>query len=59
MSQEPVKHYENKFYSLASKIIFTHEDAMSVHVDYFDIDKEKTFIGNPIKYKTNKEEICQ
>ena len=42
------KHYENKFYSLASKIIFTHEDAMSAHVDYFDIDKEKTFIGNPI-----------
>ena len=42
------KHYENKFYSLASKIIFTHEDAMSAHIDYFDIDKEKTFIGNPI-----------
>jgi len=42
------KYYENKFYSLASKIIFTHEDAMSAHIDYFDIDKEKTFIGNPI-----------
>ena len=42
------KYYENKFYSLASKIIFTHEDAMSAHIDYFDIDKGKTFIGNPI-----------
>ncbi len=42
------RYYENKFYSLASKIIFTHEDAMSAHIDYFDIDKEKTFIGNPI-----------
>jgi len=42
------RYYENKFYSLASKIIFTHEDAMSSHIDYFDIDKEKTFIGNPI-----------
>jgi len=42
------KYYENKFYSLASKIIFTHEDAMSAHIDYFGIEKEKTFIGNPI-----------
>jgi len=42
------KYYENKFYSLADKIIFTHEDAMSAHIEYFDIDTEKTFIGNPI-----------
>ena len=49
------KYYENKFYSLANKIIFTHEDAMSAHVEYFDIDKEKTFIGNPIS--NFKEEI--
>ena len=48
------KHYENKFYSLASKIIFTHEDAMSAHIDYFDIDKEKTFIGNPISNFTEE-----
>ena len=49
------KYYENKFYSLANKIIFTHEDAMSAHIEYFDIDTEKTFIGNPIS--NFKEEI--
>ena len=42
------RYYENKFYSLANKIIFTHEGARSVHLDYFDIDIEKTFLGNPI-----------
>jgi len=49
------KHYENKFYSLASKIIFTHKDAMSAHIEYFDIDTDKAFIGNPIS--NFKEEI--
>ncbi len=47
--------YENKFYSLASKIIFTHEDARSVHIDYFDIETKKTYVGNPIS--NFKEEI--
>ena len=49
------RYYENKFYSLASKIIFTHEEARSAHIDYFDIDIEKTYIGNPIS--NFKEEI--
>ena len=35
------RYYENKFYSLASKIIFTHEDARSAHIDYFDIETKK------------------
>lgn len=42
------KYYENKFYNLASKILFTHEDSMSAHIDHFNINPEKTFIGNPI-----------
>ena len=42
------KYYENKFYHLASKILFTHEDSMSAHIDHFNINPEKTFIGNPI-----------
>ncbi len=49
------KYYEKKFYALANKILFTHEDAMSAHVDYFDIDSSKTFIANPIS--EFKEEI--
>ncbi len=49
------RYYENKFYSLASKIIFTHEEARSAHIDYFNIDIEKTYIGNPIS--NFKEEI--
>ena len=49
------RYYENKFYSLANKIIFTHEEARSAHIDYFDIDIEKTYIGNPIS--NFKEEI--
>ena len=49
------KYYEKKFYSLANKILFTHGDAMSAHVDYFDIDPAKTFIANPIS--EFKEEI--
>ena len=49
------RYYENKFYSLASKIIFTHEDARSAHIDYFDIETTKTYIGNPIS--NFKEEI--
>ena len=27
------RYYENKFYSLANKIIFTHEEARSAHID--------------------------
>jgi hypothetical protein len=49
------RYYENKFYSLASIIIFTHEDAGSAHIDYFDIETIKTYIGNPIS--NYKEEI--
>ncbi|MEC7892567.1 MAG: hypothetical protein VYA37_03380, partial [Actinomycetota bacterium] len=49
------RYYENKFYSLASKIIFTHEEASSAHIDYFDIETRKTYIGNPIS--NFKEEI--
>ena len=37
------RYYENKFYSLASKIIFTHEDARSAHIDYFDIETDTVF----------------
>ena len=42
------KYYENKFYSLANKILFTHEDAKSAHIDYFHINPKKVFIANPI-----------
>ena len=42
------KYYENKFYNLASKILFTHEDSMSAHIEHFDIKPEKTYVGNPI-----------
>ena len=42
------RYYENKFYSLASKIIFTHEEARSAHIDYFNIETKKTYVGNPI-----------
>jgi len=49
------KYYENKFYNLANKILFTHEDSMSAHIKHFDINPEKTFIGNPIS--EFKEEI--
>tara|TARA_B100000700_G_scaffold293790_1_gene355115 strand:- start:27 stop:1262 length:1236 start_codon:yes stop_codon:yes gene_type:complete len=42
------KYYENKFYNLASKILFTHEDSMSAHIEHFDIKSEKTYVGNPI-----------
>ena len=49
------KYYEHKFYNLATKIIFTHEDSMSAHINHFNINPEKTFIGNPIS--EFKEEI--
>ena len=49
------KYYENKFYSLADKILFTHEDSMNAHINYFDIDSNKTDIANPIS--NFKEEI--
>tara|TARA_B100000700_G_scaffold13118_1_gene13216 strand:- start:139 stop:903 length:765 start_codon:yes stop_codon:yes gene_type:complete len=42
------RNYEKKFYSLASKIIFTHEEARSAHIDYFHIETKKTYVGNPI-----------
>ena len=39
---------ENKFYKLASKIIFTHKQALEVHKNFFKINSKKLFVGNPI-----------
>ena len=43
------KYYENKFYNLASKILFTHEDSMSAHIDHFNINPERIKIENIIR----------
>ena len=42
------KYYENKFYLLASKILFTHKESLDFHQEYFKIDTSKTFVANPI-----------
>jgi hypothetical protein len=42
------KYYENKFYRLASQILFTHEDVKEVHEEEFDININKTIVGQPI-----------
>ena len=42
------KYYENKFYLLASKILFTHKESLNFHQEYFKIDPSKTFVANPI-----------
>tara|TARA_B100000287_G_scaffold407870_1_gene433695 strand:+ start:1 stop:846 length:846 start_codon:yes stop_codon:yes gene_type:complete len=42
------KYYENKFYSLANKILFTHKESLNFHKEYFKIDSSKTFVANPI-----------
>lgn len=39
---------ENKFYKLASKIIFTHKQALEVHKNFFKINSKKLLVGNPI-----------
>ncbi len=49
-----INHYfENKFYDLASQIIFTHEEAAEEHKKIFDIKKSKILIGNPISSFSN------
>ena len=40
--------YEKKFYQQASKILFTHDEAMKTHIKEFQIDNSKTEIGQPI-----------
>ncbi len=42
------KYYENKFYLLASKILFTHKESLTFHQEYFKIDSSKAFVANPI-----------
>ena len=42
------KYVEKKFYSQASKILFTHDDAREFHVKKFEIDHTKTEVGQPI-----------
>ena len=41
-------YYEQKFYNLASKIIFTHKEALEAHKKFFRINEEKLLVGNPI-----------
>ena len=42
------KRYEKKFYSLADNILFTHQDALNNHKQFFDIPSDKLFVANPI-----------
>tara|TARA_A100001011_G_scaffold302180_1_gene315811 strand:- start:961 stop:2193 length:1233 start_codon:yes stop_codon:yes gene_type:complete len=42
------KRYEKKFYSLADNILFTHQDALSNHMKFFDIPSNKLIVANPI-----------
>lgn len=46
-------YFENKFYDLASQIVFTHEEAAEEHKKYFNIEKSKIMIGNPISSFSN------
>ena len=41
-------YFENKFYKLASQIIFTHLEVAQQHIEKFKIDENKILIGNPI-----------
>ncbi len=47
------KYFENKLYSLADKIMFTHNDAMYTHKEYFKLPDGKVIVANPIS-KFNK-----
>ena len=42
------KYFENKLYSLADKIMFTHNDAMYTHKEYFKLPDSKVTVANPI-----------
>ena len=42
------KYFENKLYSLADKIMFTHNDAMYTHKEYFKLPDGKVIVANPI-----------
>ena len=48
------KYFENKLYSLADKIMFTHNDAMHTHKEYFKLPNGKVVVANPIS-KFDKE----
>ena len=48
------KYYENKFYSIASKILFTHKESLDFHKEYFKIDSSKIFVANPISKFDNQ-----
>ena len=48
------KYFENKLYSLADKIMFTHNDAMHTHKEYFKLPDGKVVVANPIS-KFDKE----
>jgi len=41
-------YFENKFYKLASQIVFTHLEVALQHIEKFKIDENKILIGNPI-----------
>jgi len=42
------KYFENKLYSLADKIMFTHNDALYTHKEYFKLPDGKVIVANPI-----------
>ena len=42
------KRYENKFYSLANNVLFTHKDALDNHKKFFNIPSSKLVVANPI-----------
>ena len=42
------RYTEKKFYKLANQILFTHEDVKKAHEEEFEIDSQKTIIGQPI-----------
>jgi len=42
------KYFENKLYSLADKIMFTHSDALYTHKEYFKLPDGKVIVANPI-----------
>ena len=48
------KYFESKFYNLAYKIMFTHNESLETHASYFNIDKEKLIVGKPISTFDNE-----
>ena len=48
------KRYEKKFYSIADNILFTHQDALDNHKEFFDIQTNKLIVANPISNFDNE-----